>query len=70
MTTISIPKEQNAAIKQGEGADSKAPVQRIDVPTPGPGQILVKINWYVVGLRVVHATKRITGPVSVPRTSH
>ena len=47
MTTISIPKQQKAAIKEGEGADSKAPVKQIDVPTPSPGEVLVKINWQV-----------------------
>lgn len=46
MTTVSIPKQQKAAIKQGEGADSKAPVKEIEVPTPGPDEVLVKINWY------------------------
>jgi hypothetical protein len=47
MATVSIPKQQKAAIKQGEGADSKAPVQQIDVPNPGPTEVLVKINWCV-----------------------
>ncbi|EMC95727.1 hypothetical protein BAUCODRAFT_71132 [Baudoinia panamericana UAMH 10762] len=40
-----IPKEQSAAVKQGEGHDATAPVQKIAVPEPGPGQIMVKINW-------------------------
>ena len=48
MATLSIPKQQKAAIKQGEGSDAKAPVKQIDVPTPAPGEILVKINWYGV----------------------
>jgi propanol-preferring alcohol dehydrogenase len=41
----SLPAQQRAAIKQGEGHSAKAPVQNIPIPTPGPGQILVKINW-------------------------
>jgi len=41
-----IPSKQKAAVKQGDGGDAKAPVQEVDVPQkPGPGQILVKINW-------------------------
>lgn len=36
-----LPKEQNAAVKKGEGKDAKAPVQKVAVPEPGPGQILV-----------------------------
>jgi hypothetical protein len=50
MTTVDIPKQQRAAIKEGEGADAKAPVQQIDVPTPSPGEILVKINWHVFSM--------------------
>jgi propanol-preferring alcohol dehydrogenase len=41
----SLPAHQRAAIKQGEGKDARAPVQNIPIPVPGPGQILVKINW-------------------------
>lgn len=42
---MGLPSEQNAAVKAGSGGDAKAPVQRVAVPEPGPGQILVKINW-------------------------
>jgi len=43
---MGLPSEQNAAVKTGSGHDAKAPVKRIAVPQePGPGQILVKINW-------------------------
>ncbi|KAK5130970.1 hypothetical protein LTR08_001526 [Meristemomyces frigidus] len=43
---MTLPKEQYAAVKQGEGHDATAPVKRVPVPQePGPGQILVKINW-------------------------
>lgn len=38
-----LPKEQNAAVKQGEGHDATAPVQKVEVPEPGPGQILVRV---------------------------
>lgn len=40
-----VPKEQRASVKQGSGHDATAPVQKVAVPEPGPGQILVKINW-------------------------
>lgn len=41
-----LPKEQNASVKQGKGHEATAPVQRVPVPQePGPGQIIVKINW-------------------------
>ena len=37
-----LPKEQQAAVKEGEGHDAKAPVKTVEVPQePGPGQILV-----------------------------
>lgn len=43
---MGLPQEQSAAVKQGSGHDATAPVKRIPVPQePGPGQILVKINW-------------------------
>ncbi|KAK5189551.1 hypothetical protein LTR99_001830 [Exophiala xenobiotica] len=45
MATVDIPKHQKAAVKVGNGESAKAPVQQVDVPTPGPGEILVKINW-------------------------
>jgi len=46
MTMGNLPQEQYAAVKSGSGADAKAPVKNIGVPQqPGPGQILVKINW-------------------------
>lgn len=43
--SVDIPKQQRAAVRQGSGEDASAPVQKVDVPLPGPGQILVKINW-------------------------
>ncbi|GAB7324998.1 hypothetical protein MBLNU13_g08799t1 [Cladosporium sp. NU13] len=43
---MGIPAEQNAAVKTGSGHEARAPVQRVPVSQePGPGQILVKINW-------------------------
>ncbi len=47
MATVDIPKQQKAAVKVGSGTDAKAPVKQVDVPTPGPGEVLVKINWWV-----------------------
>lgn len=51
MATVDIPRQQKAAVKVGEGVNAKAPVQQVDVPNPGPGEVLVKINWQVAGLR-------------------
>ncbi|RMD44464.1 hypothetical protein DV735_g639, partial [Chaetothyriales sp. CBS 134920] len=44
-TTVSIPKEQTAAVRVGEGATATAPLKQVPVGLPGPGEILVKINW-------------------------
>ena len=43
--TMGLPTSQKAAVKQGEGKSSTAPVEEVPVQEPGPGQILVKINW-------------------------
>jgi hypothetical protein len=40
-----IPKQQEAAVRQGSGDSATAPIQKVDVPSPAPNQILVKINW-------------------------
>ncbi|KAJ4668395.1 hypothetical protein HRR95_007665 [Exophiala dermatitidis] len=45
MASVDIPKVQKAAVKDGSGDNAKAPVKEVEVPQPGPGQILVKINW-------------------------
>lgn len=42
---VDIPKQQRAAVREGTGETATAPVKQVDVPEPGPGQILVKINW-------------------------
>ena len=47
MATVDIPRQQKAAVKTGQGKDAKAPLKDIDVPTPGPQEVLVKINWLV-----------------------
>lgn len=43
--SVDIPKQQNAAVRIGDGHDATAPVVQIDVPQPKAGEILVKINW-------------------------
>ena len=45
MTSFEIPKKQLAAVRQGKGADARAPATEIDVDLPGPDEILVKIKW-------------------------
>ena len=42
---MGLPQTQNAAVKHGDGHEATAPVKQISVSQPGPGQILVKINW-------------------------
>lgn len=71
MASVDIPKQQKAAVKVGSGADSKAPVKQIEVPTPGPGEILVKINWQVclLGEVALRANKQPIGLAYVHRTS-
>lgn len=45
MGSMDIPSKQKAAVRSGSGESATAPVQDVDVQMPGPGQILVKINW-------------------------
>jgi alcohol dehydrogenase, propanol-preferring len=45
MASLDIPKQQEAALRQGSGDSATAPIRKVDVPSPAPGQILVKINW-------------------------
>lgn len=45
MTIPDIPTRQRAAVRQGTGESATTTIENIDVPQPGPGQILVKINW-------------------------
>lgn len=45
MTLGPIPETQSAAIKQGSGDSATTKMTTIPVPKPGPGQILVKINY-------------------------
>lgn len=45
MATVDIPKQARAAVRKGEGESSTTAIQQIQVPQPGPGQILVKIRW-------------------------
>lgn len=40
-----IPTKQKAAVKEGSGKDARTVIKEIDVPKPGAGEILVKINW-------------------------
>ena len=42
-----LPQEANAAVKQGDGHDAKAPVKKVKVLQEAdlePGQILVKVS--------------------------
>ncbi|KAM5356876.1 hypothetical protein ACJ41O_003522 [Fusarium nematophilum] len=45
MGSLDIPSQQRAAIRQGVGPQSTTSIKSIPVPQPGPGQILVKVNW-------------------------
>lgn len=70
MATVDIPRQQKAAVKAGSGKEATAPIQQVDVPSPGPGEILVKINWWVWATNVVvWADVRVAGLASAPPTS-
>lgn len=43
--SVNVPSTQRAAVRVGTGESATAPVKEIDVTKPGPGEILVKINW-------------------------
>ncbi|KAK3080947.1 hypothetical protein LTS18_011680 [Coniosporium uncinatum] len=45
MATMTIPQTQNAAVRQGSGESASAPLKQVDVSSPQPHEILVKINW-------------------------
>ncbi|RYC78905.1 hypothetical protein BFJ63_vAg18221 [Fusarium oxysporum f. sp. narcissi] len=45
MSSFDIPKQQRAAVRQENGPTSTTTIENIEVPQPGPGQILVKISW-------------------------
>lgn len=40
-----VPNQQQAAVKHGKGEMGRVEIKTIDVPIPGPGQILCKINY-------------------------
>ena len=76
MSSVNIPNEQQAAVKQGAGDDASAPMKTVPVQQPGPGEILVKINWTglcasdkslihdeweAFGLKMMDATNGIAG---------
>jgi propanol-preferring alcohol dehydrogenase len=45
MTASSIPKTQDAAVRQGSGDSASAPLKQVEVLSPKSHEILVKINW-------------------------
>jgi hypothetical protein len=45
MATFDIPKTQKAAVRVGTGEAARCPLKEIEVPTPKPHEILVKIEW-------------------------
>ncbi len=52
---VNVPKEQDAAVREGSGHDAKAPVKKIEVQQDlAPGQILVRCS--VCGSIVVPGT--------------
>lgn len=40
-----IPSQARAAVRQGAGKSATTTIQLVDVPKPGPGEILVKVTW-------------------------
>lgn len=45
MTASEVPQQGRAAVRQGSGPSATTNMTDVDVPKPGPGQILVKITW-------------------------
>lgn len=45
MSAYEIPQQQRAAVRAVDDATKCVAMELIDVPQPGPGQILVKITW-------------------------
>lgn len=45
MAAFEVPELQRAAIRQGTGPTAITSIEKTPVPKPGPGEILVKINW-------------------------
>jgi propanol-preferring alcohol dehydrogenase len=45
MASLDIPKQQEAARPPGFRRQHHSAYPKVDVPSPAPGQILVKINW-------------------------
>ena len=46
-TMVSLPDKQRAAVREGTGASATTLIKQLNVPEPGTGEILVKINWSV-----------------------
>ncbi|TKA55494.1 hypothetical protein B0A49_12668, partial [Cryomyces minteri] len=67
---MGLPQHQRASVKQGDGDTSTAPVKEIPVPQePGPGEILVKINWTGTnGHDELHCAKQLNSGFSVAGT--
>lgn len=42
---MDLPTHQKAGVRKGSGKSAKCEVTTIEVPRPGPGQILCKINY-------------------------
>ncbi|KAJ4178360.1 hypothetical protein NW767_014882 [Fusarium falciforme] len=42
---VSVPQTQNAAVRDGFGAEARVTVKKVPAIQPAPDQILVKINW-------------------------
>ncbi|KAI5460476.1 chaperonin 10-like protein [Mariannaea sp. PMI_226] len=45
MASFQVPAEQHAAVRHGSGPTASTTIENVPVPKPGPGEILVKINW-------------------------
>ncbi|OCK79804.1 alcohol dehydrogenase [Lepidopterella palustris CBS 459.81] len=73
---MGLPSTQKAAVKVGQGDLATIEIRTIPIPTPGPGQILVKINysglcasdksllhdeWAASGVAMMPATQGIAG---------
>lgn len=71
MSSFDIPNKQRAAVRKGTGESATAPVEEVDVQMPGPGQILVKVNWTGLCASVCNREKRTSLVwLTSPRTNH
>lgn len=64
--TVEIPKKCKAGVVVNEGPDFRVEVQDVDVPEPGPDDVLLKLNATGLCMSDVHF---MMGDWAVPKMS-